>query len=490
MITELIKEQNVTYTENGAKALYSTGNACLDLFGIAGALRMADTNRIIDLFTKAYAENKDIAMRILFYARDIRGGLGERRIFRVLLRYAAAHYSESVSKNISLVPEFGRFDDCLELLGTYCERQVMEMFKQQLLSDVKSMKNGKSVSLLAKWLPSVNASSAKTKTLAKHIARSLHMSDKQYRTMLSELRGYIDVLERRLCVKDYSFRYENQPSKALFKYRNAFIRNDGIRYEQFLADVREGRLKMNAACIYPYEIVEQCVRPKLLTERQALDATWNSLPDYTDHRNAIAVVDGSGSMYAGIGEVPGGGLYSPISVAVSLGMYFAEHNKGAFHNKFITFCERPRLIEIKGNDVYEKVKYCMSYNEVANTDLYQVFMLLLIIAVKNRIPQEELPETIYIISDMEFDVGVNRDQTVFEDAKEKYEDYGYRLPNVVYWNVDSRRQQFPVDMNEKGVALVSGGSPTIFKMAMSQSVTPDSFMLETLNAERYRRIVA
>lgn len=216
MITELFEEQNVTYTENGARAYYSTGNACLDLFGIVGALRKADESRIIELFTKAYAENKDLALRILFYARDIRGGLGERRVFRVLLKYAADYFSESVSKNILLIPEFGRFYDCLELLGTYCECQVIEMFRQQLSSDIEKMKNGKSVSLLAKWPPSVNASSAKTKTLAKHIARSLHMSDKQYRTMLSELRGYIDVLERRLCVKDYSFRYENQPSKALF----------------------------------------------------------------------------------------------------------------------------------------------------------------------------------------------------------------------------------------------------------------------------------
>lgn len=490
MITELFEEQNVTYTEKGARAYYSTGSACLDLFGIVGALRKADESRIIELFTKAYAENKDLALRILFYARDIRGGLGERRVFRVLLKYAADYFSESVSKNILQIPEFGRFDDCLELLGTYCECQVIEMFRQQLLSDIEKMKNGKSVSLLAKWLPSVNASSAKTKTLAKHIARSLHMSDKQYRTMLSELRGYIDVLERRLCVKDYSFRYENQPSKALFKYRNAFIRNDGIRYEQFLADVQEGRLKMNAACIYPYEIIEQCIKPKQLPERQVLDATWNSLLDYTDNRNAIAVVDGSGSMYGNIGKVPGGGSYSPISVAVSLGMYFAERNKGAFHNKFITFSRRPKLVEIKGNDIYEKANYCMSYNEVANTDLYQVFMLLLITAVKNNIPQEELPETIYIISDMEFDMGVDPDQTVFEDAKEKYDDYGYHLPNVVYWNVDSRHQQFPVDMNEKGVALVSGCSPTIFKMVMSQNVTPESFMLEILNSERYQRIVA
>ena len=490
MITELCKEQNVTCTENGAKAHYSTGNACLDLFGTVGALRKADEGRIVDLFTKAYAENKDLALRILFYARDIRGGLGERRVFRILLKYAADYYSESVGKNISLIPEFGRYDDCLELLGTYCEHPVIEMFGKQLLSDVEKRKKGENISLLAKWLPSVNASSAKTKLYAKHIARSLHRSDKQDRTVLSELSAYLDVLERRLCAEDYSFRYEDQPANALFKYRKAFFRNDGVRYEQFLEAVREGRLKMNAACVYPYEIVEQCIAPKRLSERQALDATWKSLPDYTDGRNAIAVVDGSGSMYANGGEAPGGGTYSPISVAVSLGMYFAERNKGVFHNKFITFSERPRLVEIKGTDIYEKTHNCFAYNEIANTDLYEVFMLLLITAVKNNIPQEELPETVYIISDMEFDAGVKRDQTVFEDAKEKYEDYGYRLPNVVYWNVDARRQQYPVAMNEKGVALVSGCSPTIFKTAMNRNVTPESFMLEILHSERYRKIVA
>ncbi len=363
-------------------------------------------------------------------------------------------------------------------------------FVDSLVADDQKAKRVTETVIVAGEKEGIKITAAFCYTYAKHIARSLHMSDKQYRTILSELRGHIDVLERRLCTENYSFKYENQPSKALFKYRKAFIRNDGARYEQFLTAVREGRLKMNATSVYPFEIIEQCIRPKQLTERHALDVTWDSLPDYTDNRNAIAFVDGSGSMYSSIGEVSGGGSYSPISVAVSLGMYFAERNKGAFHNRFITFSERPQLVEIKGTDIYEKTRNCMAYNEVANTDLYEAFMLLLITAVKNNIPQEELPETIYIISDMEFDRGVNRDRTVFEDAKEKYEDYGYHLPNVVYWSVDSRHQQFPVDMNEKGVALVSGCSPTIFKMAMSQNVTPESFMLEILNGERYRRIFA
>ncbi len=490
MLKELYDEQNVTFTENGAKAFASTGSACLDLFGVAGSLRKETEARMVGLFTRAYAEDKTLAMRTLFYARDVRGGLGERRLFRVLLSHAAVYYPESIGRNLALIPEYGRFDDCLELLGTPCERQLIELIRAQLEKDLDRMRRGESVSLLAKWLPSVNASSEASKRRAKTLAQRLGMSEKQYRTTLASLRRQIDILETRLCCRNYGFDYAKQPSKALFKYRSAFLRHDEDRYLAYLTAVRQGRANMNAACLYPYEIIEQCLEPKTTQERKTLDVTWNALPDFTDGRNAIAVVDGSGSMYGNVGSVPGGGTYKPISVAVSLGMYFAERNRGAFHNRFITFSERPRLVTIQGGDVYEKAQYCMTYNEVANTDLYQVFMLLLITAVKHRLPREDLPETVYVISDMEFDQGVNPDETVFRDAKDVFASYGYRLPNVVYWNVDSRREQFPVDRHEQGAALVSGCSPSIFRMAMSQNVTPESFMLSVLNGERYRRIVA
>lgn len=179
-----------------------------------------------------------------------------------------------------------------------------------------------------------------------------------------------------------------------------------------------------------------------------------------------------------------------ISVALSLGMFFAQHNTGAFHNRFIAFSTTPQLVEIKGNDIYEQTQYCASYDEVSNTDLNKVFMLLLSTAVKNKLPQEELPEMVYIISDMEFDVGVDADATVFENSKRAFDKYGYRLPNLVYWNVFSRNSQYPVEQDENGVALVSGCSRTVFNMAMSQSTTPMSYMLQVLNGERYKQIVA
>jgi hypothetical protein len=180
----------------------------------------------------------------------------------------------------------------------------------------------------------------------------------------------------------------------------------------------------------------------------------------------------------------------PATVALSLGIYFAERNTGSFRNHFITFSETPRLIEIKGDDIVSRVNYCTSYDECANTDLYEVFMLLLITAVKNKLPQEELPEVLYIISDMEFDEGVNPDKTVFEDAKEKFEDYGYRLPNVVYWNVNSHQDQFPVRMDEKGTVLVSGASPSVFRMTIDQDIDPMKLMVATLESERYKNIFA
>ena len=488
----LYDEQNITFTENGAKAYCSTGTDCLDFFAAVGALRKANRQRICDLFVRAYAENKDLAMRTLFYARDICGGLGERRLFRILLRYAAFAFPESVCKNLALIPDYGRYDDCLVLLGTPCEQAWIELVRAQLRTDLEHMEKGESVSLLAKWLPSVNASSTQTKRSAKTMAQLLSMSEKEYRSTLSRLRSHIGILETQLCKRTYRFQYDELPSKAMLKYRQAFLRNDRWRYQQFLDEVKAGEKKLHASCVYPYEIIRQCMSTAFEEEREALDVTWRSLPDYTDNRNAIAVVDGSGSMYYGgiHGEPLSGKALMPITVAVSLGLYFAERNKGLFHNCFITFSNFPRLVKIKGEDVYEKANYCMSYNECSNTDLYKVFMLLLSAAVKNKIPQEELPETIYIISDMEFDVGVDSDQTVFEAAKRRFEKCGYRLPNVIYWNVESRHRQYPVTKNEKGVALVSGCSPIVFEMVMDASMTPEAFMLKTLDKERYRRIAA
>jgi len=485
MLEALKNEANLTHTENGALAYRSTLSACLDLFAICAALRYANEEEIIRLFIRAYTEDPDTAMRILFYARDIRGGLGERRFFNTIVHHLADFRPLSVIKNLPLFAEYGRYDDVLSLLGTKCERALASFIKNRLDSDIAAATDGKSVSLIAKWLPSINTSSQVTREQAKQLCRLMDMKEKDYRKTLSFLRKHIDITEDRLRRKDYTFDYEKLPGKALFKYRRAMWRNDTERYESYIKNVRNGKAVMKTGTLYPYEIVRAAMFEEDFFTIHSLDTAWKALPDYTDSRNALAVIDGSGSMYYNYG-----GEILPITVAISLGLYFAERNSGYFANHFITFSKTPQLVKVTGKNIADKVNHCMSYNEISNTDLYEVFMLILTAAVKNNLPQSELPELLYIISDMEFDRGVDHDLTVFEDAKEKYEEYGYKLPQIVYWNVAARNEQFPVKMNEKGTALVSGASPSLFSQIISHDLTPFLLMERILSSERYKNICA
>lgn len=496
MLDYMKKELNQTLTENGAVTYESTGSECLDLFSTIGALRHADNEEIIIRFIRAYTENPDIAMKLLFFARDIRGGLGERKVFRVIMNWLAIHEPETVKKNIEHVAEFGRFDDLFTLIGTECESAMVEYIKKQLEADKIAMKQNKEVSLLAKWLPSVNATNKATVRNAKRIAKSLGLNDAAYRKELTELRSYICILENNLREKDYTFDYEKQPSKALFKYRQAFIRNDGERYSDFISKVEAGEAKLHADNVAPYELIEpflmsgwygndrSFMRTITKEEKATLNATWSSLPDFGGDENAIAVVDTSGSMYCWSNP-------SPAAVALSLGLYFAERNKGIFRNHFIEFSDRPQLIEIKGKSFADRLRYLASFNEVANTNLEAVFDLILNVAVKNHAKQEELPAKIIIISDMEFDCCME-DASIsnFENAKQKFGKYGYKLPEVVFWNAASRNRQQPVKMNEQGVALVSGVTPRIFSMIAGGNLSPYTFMLDVLKSERYAKIVA
>lgn len=485
MLKFLKKEANRAYTENGAAAYATSCSDCLDLFAAVGALRGAPGEDITGRFMRAYAENPDAAMKILFFARDVRGGLGERRVFRTVLGWLAANQPDSVRKNIAAVPEFGRWDDLLTLMGTVCESDALACIKKQLAADLDAADRGGEVSLLAKWLPSVNASSASAVRSAKRIARALGMNDATYRRTLAGLRAGIPIIENSLRERDYSFDYAKQPSRAMFNYRKAFLRNDGERYKTFLESVSDGKASMHAGTLTPYDIVAPAFKEALAAEeRRNIDITWRAQPDYTNGEDALVVVDGSGSMY-------GGGRSLPAAVALSMGIYFAERNTGAFRGHFITFSENPRLVEIKGGDIMEKLRYCRSFNEVANTDIQKVFELILAAAVKNRLPQSELPSAIYLISDMEFDrCTEGADSTNFGYAKRLFAASGYRLPRVVFWNVASRSARQPVTMNEQGVALVSGCSPVIFSMLTDGAVDPYSCMMKLIGAARYAAIAA
>ena len=495
MLKFLKKEANKAYTANGAVTYASTNSDCLDLFATAGALRNACDSEIAERFIRAFAEDRETAMKILFYARDIRGGLGERRFFRVIMKFLAQSYPDVVIKNIGNIAEYGRYDDILALMDTACEQEAVAYIKAVLEDDMENMQAQGSVSLMAKWLPSVNASSRDTVRIAKRIARAMNMSDASYRKMLSSLRSYIKILENNLRTKDYSFEYEKQPSKALFKYRKAFIRNDKERYGAFIERAISDPSVMKTATLTPYDIVSRIIRagrygysqqfPEISKEeRKVLDATWNALENYVNSDNTLAVVDGSGSMYGGWGVMP-------AAVAESLGIYFAERNKGAFKNHFITFSANPRLIKIKGKDIVEKVQYAMSFNECSNTNIEKTFDLILNTAVKNRLKQSDMPSRILIISDMEFDMGTaNSGMTNFEAAKAKFAKAGYVLPKVVFWNVNSWTRQQPVRKNDRGVVLVSGMSPQIFAMLKEDALDPYTFMMSVLGAERYKQIAA
>ncbi len=302
MLKHLKNEANIAFTENGAVTNASTMSDCLDLFATIGAIRAADDHEIIKRFLRAYTEDADIAMKILFFGRDIRGGLGERRVFRVIINWLAENRPESLRKNIELILEYGRFDDLVSLIGTACEMDALRIIRNQLEADLASENE---ISLLAKWLPSVNASNSETVRKAKRVARYLGMSDAVYRKTLVELRKRLRIIENNLREKDYSFDYSKQPSKAMFKYRKAFLRNDGERYNAFLEAVTGGKKQLHADTLAPYEIARSALNTKhwcfntnlSAGEKASLNASWDSLPNFCDGKNAIAVVDTSGSMY-------------------------------------------------------------------------------------------------------------------------------------------------------------------------------------------------
>ncbi len=491
MLKALENEANTTLTENGAYTYRSTGAECLDFFATVGAIRNAPDGEKVARFIRAFSEDRDTALKTLFFARDIREGLGERDTFRAIIKWLGDTEPEIMSRLAKYIPEYGRYDDLLALLGTATEDAAVACIKEQLDKDMRSLAEGKDVSLLGKWLPSINTTSYETRMQAKALAGKLGMGLADYRKTLSALRAKIKIIENSLRTKDYTFDYEKQPSQALKKYIKAFVRNDNERYMEYIGNVKKGVAKMNTATLAPYQLVASVVdfghnMFKSLTadQRAAIDTTWNSLPVYGEGGNALAVVDMSGSMYWG-------GTPVPVTISVSLGLYFAEHNKGYFKDHMILFSEHPIFIKVKGKDFADKVKYIMSFCEVANTDIQNVFDLILNAAVKNSLPQEELPERLYIVSDMEFDVVFRgADVTNFEYAKQKYESAGYKLPEVIFWNVQSRHTQQPVKMNDQGVALVSGCTPAIFNMVASGDLDPIKAMMDIISSERYAPIHA
>lgn len=483
---------NVSYTENGAKGYRTTGSALLDLNFSVSSLRDANENDIIEKFHDAFEENKELAVKWLFFARDIRGGMGERRLFRVILRELALNLdSSNISKYlklVALIPEYGRWDDLFVLFDTPLERDALQLIKEQLEEDNIFTACGGNISLLAKWLPSINTSSQETRKRARKIARFVGLKDKDYRKLLKSLREKLKVVETIISRNNWGdVEYERVPSKANLLYAKAFARHDAERRAEYLAEVDSGESHINSSDVYPYEIVYKIRQDP--TQVQTYKAMWEALPDFVNgDSKTMVVMDGSGSMYS---VLSGTTNARAIDVAMSLAIYFSERCTGEFKDKFITFSESPRITDLsRCTNIVNKIEYLGRFREIANTDIKAVFELILATAIKCNSTQDDLPDNILIVSDMEFDrcaeaEGNEVDDTLFDYISEIYGRYGYKVPRLVFWNLCSRTGTIPMKKNELGVCLVSGFSPTIASMVFSGKTDPYECLVEKLMSDRY-----
>ena len=484
LLTAIQTTQNVTFTENGAVTNETTFSDILDFFYHAPARRGQDNT---DLFSKAMAEDHQTAVRALFYIRDIRGGQGERETFRQGLRFLNKNYPAIFEAVASLVPEYGRWDDLIEYVST---PSVVALVGQQLTDDLNAIPAGKSSSLLGKWMPSANTSSKKTKALAHKWIKALGMTDKEYRQTLSLLRSKVGVTEILMSARNWTaINYSTVTSKAGLRYRAAFKKHDGLRYGSFLEAAVKGEVKINSGTLYPYDLVGKYLTGGFYNQGgldMTVEAQWKQLPNYAaEGTNALVVCDTSGSMYGGYNQ----NNPPPINVAVSLALYISERNQGAFKDHFITFSSVPKLQTVKGTTLFDRVNSLKGAEWGMNTDLQAAFNLILNSAIKNKVPQSEMPSVLFVVSDMEFDACCDT-HTNFDHIKGKFDLAGYTMPKLVFWNVNSRNLQTPVTLDEKGTYLVSGCSPSIFQKAVNtQATTPMELMLETLNGPRYEKIV-
>jgi hypothetical protein len=462
--TDMVKtDENVTLTENGMVTNPTTLNKCVDLFFSIGAMRGKPQDKVVSLFNEAYKENPLIASKLLFWGRDVRSGAGERQIFRDIVTHLTTTSPQTVRKNIGLIPEFGRWDDVLVLVGTELEDDMFILIKD-------SLTNGDA--LCAKWMP-------RKGDVANRLRKLFRFTPKEYRKMLVNL---TNVVESKMCAKDWeSIDYSKLPSLASSRYQKSFVKNDTERYDEYKKALIDGTAKVNAGAVYPYDIIKSISQggDTIVSEKQ-----WESLPNWMEGSNerVLPVVDVSGSMCCPAG---GNDNLTCMDVAISLGMYISERNEGNFKDAFITFSDEPQLQYLTGG-LKERLNQLRSADWGYSTDLESVFNLILNQAKIYDIPQDKMPTKIMILSDMEFNQATRSDLGSQSMIESMYEMAGYKKPDIIYWNLNASGANFPVEFNKNGTALVSGFSPSILKPLLAgKNMTPESIMMGTVNDERY-----
>lgn len=528
---------NLTFTENGANALKSTTSAVLDLFVKAPSMlkpKDDDIEELKSLIRTAIEEDPQLTLKCIFYLGDIREGAGVRKVFTESIRLLAKEYPKMLKFVLPQIPEFSRWDVLVKaLLYTDFEDALTGIIRCQLESDLEST----TPSLCAKWLPSPSSSSKNTRKLGRRLSHLLNFSGKKltgdpdidneikkedniiFSKILVKLRRDLDIVEHYIADIDYDkIDYSKIPSVALNRYQSLFLKYDRARFMKWVYEAAEGKAKINSKRLYPFEIIKNIFDNGLhfpyirsedrisMTKAILADAQWKNMEDVIEGKelNWLVMADVSGSMedYDNI----------PIATSIATAIYCAEKTQGAFHNKFMTFSRNPELIDIKGNTICEKVENVNRANWGCNTNLEEAFNLILEVAVNNKLKQEELPQTLLIISDMEFDDAraqyyyneIKDSKTLFKVIQEKFNKYGYEMPTCVFWNVDAY-VKFPVDSEEKGCILLSGYSNNNFRALLGADliqeesqlidttekaiVTPYESMVSILNSERYEKIV-
>lgn len=506
----LNRVNNFQQTENGATGYSTSGQNLVDLNFVVPSNHKNVSSTELEKFVQALNEDTVLAVKWLFYLRDVREGLGERDSFIKLFKTLWLTDSVSAVKVVKLIPEYGRWKDVIDILAEFpsdndLTETIYLLIKNQLKEDCVNFTEDKSVSLLAKWLPSINAS-GKSRKLAKRICNKLVLTFEDYRKVLSTLRKYLDVTEVKTCGGKWNeIDYNKVSSNANARYLNSFMRHDQERRQKYLdalsSPVASGAV-MHASNLYPHEVYakysETYGRYYWVNANvdQGVEALWANLKSIDTVGNTMVVVDGSGSMATNIK----GSKIMAIDVARSLGVFFSERCIGEFKDKVIEFSANPRYIDLTDcHSLADKYNTLTKYNDCSNTNLEKVFDLLLKTAIDCNLPQSELPQRILIVSDMEFDYATNicsgvhnevmaRYQTLFESIKEKWSYYGYTMPNIVFWNVNSRTNTVPVTANECGVTLVSGYSVNNVKMILSGDVNPWTALKSVLESDRYNAI--
>lgn len=499
-----INKQEYSQTENGAVAFKYASKAILDMNYQLTSLRNASWKEIGEYFSKVfYEEDISIAMKFFYWILDVREGAGERNISKGIMKWMINNHCDILEKIYEYIPEYGRWDILILLADPQFNTnesfrlQVVNFIKNQFASDLKNLNSlNSNISLLGKWMPSENASSKETIRMARQLMHDLNIKPRTYRKALMLLRNHLKVVECNMSSNHWeNINYEHVPSKANLNYSDAFMRHDKERRQKYLESLKTGNTKINAKVVAPYEIVKDYtgIYSNVVSPyNETLEQMWKALPQY-QLDNILVVRDGSGSMTDRIGNTK----VTCLQVATSLAIYAAEHNKGIWKDKFITFSSKPQFINLsKCSSLKEKLEVCSRYDECSNTDIYKTMKLILDTAISNGCKQKDMPKSILIVSDMQFNSyhgygrfehgAFNYDKALFEYIKTKYMVAGYKLPKIIFWNVDNRgNKTIPLQENELGLILCSGFSANIFKMVLGNEIDPYKQLLKILNSERY-----